>query len=306
MKKVGKLEIRRIWVIYRLLDGKKLFHDDLTNYLNEVDTLMLEKNVDEMNRFLKSDLFFAEQTGRKLPNNVDFTIEQFKSDLGSSDRKVSKEMLSKVLKSLRNDGIICRKIFEKEGRGPDPYEYSLIDNFSALKRILDIFHDPKINKNFSNFLMSSFISSSYAKKMIPLLLEGFIEKMNFSFNDSEKELVLNILLSSPRAVFFTLEIMKLPNIITSSLPAENETGDLVDRFLLELQLKLGEDMMHLVLPKSIKPFEYKITVSFTEDQLERNYILKVIERGSIQTKVLPKFSEDVNLNSVMYSEYSPI
>jgi len=250
-----------------------------------------------------------ESTGKNLPENLNLTLEQAKKDLKQPNRKISKPIVSKVLKSLRKDRIVVRTNLEKDGRGPDPYEYNLINDFNALKSILEIFYDPKVDSSFSAILGSMFISSFYAQKMIPDLLKSVSKKMGFSLSEEEEKLILGILLSSPRAVLVALEYQELPDIRLPIEPAatlEAEYGNGVELFLVKLQLKMGEDILDLALPEGLKSFEYKITVSFAEDKLKKKYISKKTSENSIQSTILPKFSEDVYLNFLTDPNYSPL
>lgn len=307
MKKLGKLEVRRIWVIFSLFNCEKWLHDDLTYHLNEIDKKILENYVDERKQIYNAILPDLKIAGHKPLDNLELTLEEAKIELDRPDRKISKEMMSKVLKSLRVDEIIRRTNVEKDGRGPDPYEYSLIDDLGALKKVLEIFYDPDLDHSFSSILGSKFISSFYAKKMIPILLETVIENNGFSFNDKEKKSVLNILLSSPRAVLAALEyVNRLDTGFRPAMSLESEYGNGVELFLLRLQLKLGEDLIHLAIPNDIKSFEYNITVSFAGDQIAGDNISKVIDEDSVKTTILPKFSEDKYFDIMINPDYSPL
>jgi len=306
MTKLGKVERRRIWTINALLDGKVWFNEELIDYLNDREDYILTKHIEEEKDCYRNgvlpDLI---SSGYEPIDELELTLEKVKCDLKRPEPKISKGMFTRVHSSLTDEGIIEQVPTKKKGRGPPPEAYCLMDSFDALEKILNIFYDDsKVPPEFSAFLGSKFVSSNYAKKQIPMLLEAINEKMKFSFNEIEKKSVLNILFISPRAVKVALDYLKKLTFIPTEFEHEYK-GD-VEVFLFSLQLKLGEDIMHLTLPKNIKNFEYKITVSFDDDNFGKKNISKVIEKDIIQTTILPKFSEDIYNHTRSNPDYSPV
>ena len=47
MEKLGKVEHRRIWIIYALLDGKVWSNEELIDYLNNREDYILTQHIEE-------------------------------------------------------------------------------------------------------------------------------------------------------------------------------------------------------------------------------------------------------------------
>lgn len=308
MTKLGKLERRRIWTIYALLDGKVWLNEELMDYLNDKEDYILSEYIEEEKDCYRNGMLpDLISSGYEPADEMELTLEKVKCDLEKPENKISKGMFTRVHKSLTNEGIIKQVPTKKKGRGPPPEAYCLVDSLDALEKILNIFYDDsKVPLEFSVFLGIKFISSSYAKKQIQILLEAVNEKMKFSFSEIEKEAILNMLFISPRAILFTLDYLKKLTFIRIPLTFEYEYKGDVEIFLFSLQLKLGEDIMQLTLPKNFKNFEYKITVSFTDEQFGKKNISKQLGKNIVQTCIIPKYSEEAHMNSKSNIDFSPL
>lgn len=303
-----KLDIRKIWVIYSMLNGKRWVQNDLIVYLNNIEDSMLVNYIDEEKLSYKEGILpeLIAKGYQGLDDELELTSEEAKNELGRPKKKISKPIISNVLKSLMDEKIIKKERLPQKGKGPDPDEYYLKDDFEALEKILDIFYGLKLDPHFSLYIRNEFISSTYAKKQIPTLLEIINKKMKFSFTEIEKESILNILFISPRAVSFALNYLKKFSLLRIPLTFRSEYKVDVEHFLLCLQLELGEDIKHLTLPQNIKNFEYKITVSFAGERLGEKNISKELGKDIIQTVISPKSSEEIYWNFPPNIDDSPL
>ena len=170
---------------------------------------------------------------------------------------ISKGMTSRILKSLKADGIINRVTIEKEGRGPDHYGYILIKNYEIFQKILAKYLDPELDKYFALSLANLLISSKYSKDMVNLkLVDLMAKRSHYTFTDNEKNMILKIIKISPRALFKWLNIgLHLGFVGYPSFEAVY--GSDKNALLFHLQMELGEDIICLS-PFPGKTFEYKI------------------------------------------------
>lgn len=296
-KKMSKEKIRRIWTIYALSNCKKWKQEQIVDYLNkksqEIHKLH-EKEVDETYNIKLQDFKMQHPTISSPKVNKHNNLKLLPKE-DKTIKLISKGMTSRILKSLKADGIIHRETIPKEGRGPDHYGYILIKNYDTLNKILSKFSDPELDKYFASSLANLFISSKYSKEIINLkLVDLMAKRCNITFTDNEKNMILKIIKISPKALFkwlnigYDLGFIGYPNF-------EAVYGYDKNVLLFHLQMELGEDIICL-LPFSDKKFEYKISFSVVDQEIGEK----------IESVITPKSNNMLKSVILSNTEFSPI
>ena len=295
-KKISKEKIRRIWIICALSDRKAWKQEQIICYLNNKSNEMLKLRENEQDQIYNEQLQEVSaqfpdtyNSNDKINNNDPNTKFLEKKD--KSVKIISKGMISRILKSLKTDGIIQRTTIEKVGRDPDHYGYSLIEDYNSFKKILAEFLDPMLDNYLSSYLSNLIMISKYADKIVNLKLVDQIGKnWNIQFDISENNMILEIIKISPRALFKSLNA---PNLLGfkpyPSFEAIYHSNK--NEFFFNLEMSVGEDIMYLS-PLAGKEFEYKIIVS--------------INKKNIEATITPKSSNELSDAILLDNEFSPI
>lgn len=116
MTKLGKLERRRIWTIYALLDGKVWLNEELMDYLNDKEDYILSEYIEEEKDCYRNGMLpDLISSGYEPADEMELTLEKVKCDLEKPENKISKGMFTRVHKSLTNEGIIKQVPTKKKG-----------------------------------------------------------------------------------------------------------------------------------------------------------------------------------------------
>lgn len=299
-KKISKEKIRKIWIICALSDCKKWKQKQIIGYLNNKSNEIRELRENEMDLIYNEQLqevdvqFHATCNSKGEINTNDPNIKYLEKK-DKSVKMISKGMISRILKSLKSDGIIQRSTIEKVGRGPDHYGYSLVEDYNSLNKILAEFLDPMLNNYLASYLSNLILISKYADKIVNLKLVDQIGKnWNIQFDISEKNTILEIIKISPRALFKSINA---PNLLGFKPYPSFEAiyGSDKDEFFFNLQMSVGEDIMYLSSLAG-KEFEYKITVSINHQKNKQN----------IETTIIPKTDKELSNTILLDNEFSPI
>lgn len=294
-KKMSKEKIRSIWIIYALSNCKKWKQEQIVDYLNKKSQEIHKLHKKEVEETYNTQL---REFNMQHPTISNPKVNKHNNLLTKEDKTIkliSKGMTSRILKSLKADGIIHRETIPKEGRGPDHYGYTLIKNYDTLNRILSKFSDPELDKYFASSLAKLFISSKYSKEIINLkLVDLMAKRCSITFTDNEKKMILKIIKISPKALFnwlnigYDLGFMGYPSF-------EAVYGYDKNILLFHLQMELGEDIICLS-PFSDKKFEYKISFSVVDQEIGEK----------IESVITPKSNNMLKSVILSDTEYSPI
>ncbi|MGB9937415.1 MAG: hypothetical protein ACPK7O_06815 [Methanobacterium sp.] len=218
---------------------------------------------------------------------------------GIIDEKIDDKTLSNTLKDLEKNEIIKKETIIKKGSWPPHNLVFIPKDYHTLVKIMGYLY----SRNDAPFLLNlkrHFINSNYAKKVINFDLVKEIESklenilqnkhsnIEFVFNEKEKQLILNILQSSPSALHYainlsdedlnkildykTWELLKEvinKNVFEEMLSKELK-NKLKDRFMFNLQAYLSEDISKIGSPE---PIEYITSIKFLQKEIdEKNYI----------------------------------
>lgn len=304
MGKLKKDTIREIWTICILLRDLKCKQDHLIKKLNEISDDILNIYIDEEKEYHSAMVAELRLQGYEISDEVNYNLNDVKKEFSRSKDGISQAMVSKIVKSLKNEGIIEKRYLNEPGRGPSPYEYHLVETVPVLKKILSKFYNPDLNKYFSAFLGNILILSTYTQNLVNIDLIKRIEKdAELYFTDEEKNMIINILRTSPQALKEALNYTGLFANIKHDTP-NFQFHHSEEMFLLRLQLKLGEDVLYFPT-KNQKQIKYSINVSFDEN-LEESYISKKVEDNCLQTTIKPKASDLIFEDPLSDTDHSPL
>ena len=225
MAEIGKEFLKRIFILTILLDGNKWSQQEIIN---------------EMNRLVCA---WNEFTYPKSENDYKF----YKKKVFTSDGGITDAMMSHTLGILNNEKITLKYSVTKTKR-EDGNLHWLRENPIILFKVFREFYNPKFPLDLKSSLGSLLIRSPYAKKIINMDLIEFIEYYaHITFEEKEKEVLLNIFKISPSALFYMFT--ELPNLQYTMIEEENTTEDISKYmqnikkiFILQLQIKLGIDI----------------------------------------------------------------
>jgi hypothetical protein len=227
------------------------------------------------------------------------------SSLNSSkefDGEISEATLSGVLGNLDKEKIITRNPIKKEGKGANPNVIIINKDYETLVKLISEFSSPDIGVLADSF-KSHFILSVYAQKLINKdcllkiesnicdLVKAKISVKDFKFSIEECDIILNILQSSPSALYYaTNNYEVLEKILEDFRTYESILDDLDEqginiikkKFILNLQLKLGDDII-IGIANLKKTVEYKISIKFTDINPRSKRLEQNIERNKVES-----------------------
>lgn len=281
MNGLSRTDLRRVLVIKVLLDGTKWSTKDLLEKINNAT-------------FVANNPIF-----REVNENQD-ELEIFRIE------RISDAILSKILKSLRDDKIVeTEAIPKKSGRGPARYRHWLVTDLEAYIKTMDEFFwiSDKINKfdamldfeiGTNNGLI--FLNSPYGQKFINMDLFQFFESLTGVKLDKKiKKIILEILSISPSSLKEFFDYSRFYSDFKKTFPNSAYTED--EAFIEEVMLHLVSAFTSDFSEPSFwtpYPIEYK-----------SNLKLNKAKKNTVNTEVnysknLPKFSFDIKENEFSF------
>lgn len=296
-----KYEIRRIWIIHALLACKPLRQENIQNIWHQ----MGETQYSKLKNAVDSEMFrnVIKESGKAGPLTMD-DIKPW------NYKKINKSEISILLKGkkdsggLKKDGIINEKFFAREGRGGPPFIYSLVESFDALYKILVEFKDPRFSPSFVRDMTNDLMASEYAERLINHDLVEIVEsKLKIDLNPKNKMYVLNILKTSPSALFVLLK-----NIYSSFKIRKYDflgVEEREDAFISDLELQLFSDIEDpfFIAPFSIEAkFEIKTSVKIGKNRFEHIYLRKGPYDRYYEPEVEPYFIMDIFTGELKFND----
>lgn len=209
-------------------------------------------------------------------------VENFLND------KISKQDLTKFIKSLKDKEIVKTKTFDIEGKkGTQKCVFIPKDDYTLIKLIDYLYSINEVPLLL--YVKRKLMYSKLLKEVDPKLItktESYLNnvinqyvKTDFCFSNKEKQLILNVLQNSPSALHYVTKLYRedvvktldYQKIISNHISAEKFRKKLKDHFIFKLQACLGEDISQI---GSYVPIEYTTSTKFlhvNEEELDQNY-----------------------------------
>ncbi|UTB33892.1 MAG: hypothetical protein NKF70_06805 [Methanobacterium sp. ERen5] len=283
MAKVVKEDLKRIYILTILLNGNKWKKQQIINEVNRLVCALKE----------------VHEEVHELKDHNEY--KYYKKSISTKDGGIVDGMISTTLKELHENNLIEEEVVKEERRGPATDQYWIIKDPLRLFMVFKEFYNDNLNSNLRSSLGSLLIGSPFAKKIITMDLINFFEfNTKLTFEEEEKNLILNIFKISPSSLFYAFnEINGIRNAI---IEEENDYGlegkltiknDIKKAFLFQLQIRLGIDMGNMSQDENFSGkygLQYEITTTF-KDPLEisneistsKSIISQFIEKDKIKT-----------------------
>jgi len=280
-----------------ITDIEEAFFHGLDGNINYIETLLEDTEGLEADELDKIDL-------DDYPSEIGLLME-LRELYAERKKKITDPTLSTILKKLRDDNIIETVPGISKGRGPSPNTHYLNQNVETIRKVLKILNNPKLPLFYSKELSSTFMESKYFQNFLDGdIVEKLEAKLDVSISKEEKNIILNIISISPKALLTVLEYLKSQYILNKFLGPliiENKVKR-KELLLYYLMAMFGEDMNYI---KS-NNVQFKIIISFNQEPSNNKFLSQSIEMDSICSVILPNKKVSIASKFKDNQEHSPI